>query len=259
MFELKREISILGCGWLGMPLAFNLVNNGFIVNGSTTSIDKIEKIKSGNVNPFLIELNNLKNNITEFLSSDILIISIPTKNIDDFKNLICQIEVSKVKKVLFISSTSVYANSNQIVTEETAVKVSPLSEIELLFKSNTSFRSTIIRFGGLFGYDRKPVNFIPANKKMENPEGFINLIHRDDCIRIIEKVIKNDVWNETLNACADSHPNRRDFYTKEAFSFGLKTPMFNENSLSEYKIIDSAKLKSILDFSYEYSDFMNYR
>jgi nucleoside-diphosphate-sugar epimerase len=255
---LKQKISIIGCGWLGMPLAADLAQKGFIIKGSTTSTNKLEKLKSEGVIPYLIELNKLENNISEFLNSEILIISVPSKNIDDFKELIHHIENSNVKKVLFISSTSVYDNSNQIVTEETIIKDSPLHNIEQLITKNINIKSTIIRFGGLFGYDRKPGDFIPINKKMINPEGYVNLIHRDDCVQIIEQIIFKDIWNETLNACADSHPKRRDFYIKENLNLGRKAPLFMENSLNEYKIISSEKLKSILDFSFKYSDLMNY-
>jgi nucleoside-diphosphate-sugar epimerase len=255
---MKQEISILGCGWLGMHLASNLVHKGFVVKGSTTSNNKLEKLKSKGIIPFLIELNNLENNISEFLNSEVLIISVPSKNINSFKKLISQIEKSNVKKVLFVSSTSVYNNTNQIVTEETQINNSPLSNIEQLFTKNKEIKSTIIRFGGLFGYDRKPGNFIPLNLKIENPEGYINLIHRDDCIRIIEQIILKDIWNEIFNACSDSHPKRRDFYINENLKLGRKAPLFNENSLNEYKIIRVEKLKSILDFSFKYSDLMNY-
>ncbi len=255
---MKQEISILGCGWLGMSLASNLAQRSFVVKGSTTSNNKLEKLKSEGVIPFLIKLNCLENNISNFLTSEILIISIPSKNIDNFKNLIYQIETSKVKKVLFVSSISVYNNSNQIVTEETPIKKSHLNSIEQLFTKNAKFESTIIRFGGLFGYDRKPGNFVIENKKVENPEGYVNLIHRDDCIRIIEQIIINDIWGETVNACTDTHPTRRDFYSKETLKLGRKVPIFNENSLNEYKIIGNDKLKSILDFSFKYSDLMNY-
>lgn len=253
-----QKISILGCGWLGMPLASTLAHKGFIINGSTTSNDKFNKLESEGITPYLIELADLKNTIYKFLNTEILIVAVPSKNVNDFKNLISKIEKSSIKKVIFISSSSVYPNLNQLATEETTVKKSPLSEIEILFKSNTIFKSTILRFGGLFGYDRKPGKFIKNNKKIKNPEGYVNLIHRDDCIRIIELIIKKNSWNETLNACADTHPKRREFYTKENLKLGRKAPMFNEHSLNKYKIISAKKLKSILDFSFEYSDLMKY-
>ena len=255
---MKLEISILGCGWLGLPLASYMVGMGIVVKGSVTSLDKLEKLRSKNIIPYIIDLNTEGNDLSDFLHSEILIISITSKNFNNFKSLIGHIEVSKIKKILFISSTSVYSNSNQIVTEETQVKDSLLSEIEILFRSSPLFETSIIRFGGLFGYDRKPGNFITKVKKIENPEGFVNLIHRDDCIQIIHQIVINDIWGEIFNACADTHPSRRDFYTKENLKLGREELIFNENALNSYKIISSNKLKSMLGFTFKYSDLLNY-
>ena len=43
--ENKKIIGILGCGWLGLPLAKELVEEGYIVRGSTTQASKLDKIK----------------------------------------------------------------------------------------------------------------------------------------------------------------------------------------------------------------------
>lgn len=249
---MKKEISVLGCGWLGFPLAIKLVGKGYSVKGSTTSENKLLMLKSNGITPFQIHLNS-KLDVSKFLSSEILIINIPSKNISDFDNLIKQIEVSNIKKVLFISSTSVYPKLNQIITEKTPVMKTNLSEIELLFKSNSIFETTIIRFGGLFGYDREPSNFVKQGKKIENPEGYVNLIHRDDCIRVIEQIIFQNIWGETLNACADSHPTRRVFYGIQMLKLGKKKPEFDENSPNSYKIINSDRLKLLLGFVFKYS------
>ena len=37
----NKTISILGCGWLGHPLAKFLISENFIVKGSTTTISKL--------------------------------------------------------------------------------------------------------------------------------------------------------------------------------------------------------------------------
>ena len=126
------------------------------------------------------------------------------------------------------------------------------------FIANSSFKTTLIRFGGLFGYDRKPGKFIKQNSLVENPEGYINLIHRDDCIEIIEQIILKNVWNEILNACADSHPKRRDFYTKETQKIGNYAVVFNEKSDNKFKIINSQKLKTLLNYEFKYADLMSY-
>ena len=257
-FNLKKRISILGCGWLGKALALELIHKGYDVKGSTTSNSKLNELQSNGIRPFIIDISNNDIDISNFLISDILIIAIPSKNIDDFKNLISEIEKSQLRKILFISSTSVYFNTNGIITEESPLKISFLSEIEDLFRTNTLLDTTVVRFGGLFGYDRKPSNFIKINKKIENPEGYINFIHRDDCVQIIEKIIANDIWNITLNACADTHPKRRDFYKKEFKKIGILSPNFNEESLNSYKIVTNEKLKTLLDYTFKYSDLMSY-
>lgn len=254
---MNQRISILGCGWLGSALAIDLINKGYEVYGSTTSNSKIEELKNKGIKPFLIDISKTDVDMCDFLNSDVLIIAITSKSIKDIKNLIKKIEESEVQKVLFISSTSVYPFTNGIVTEETNTLNTPLAEIEKLFITNSSFKSTIIRFGGLFGYDRKPGKFIKTNTPVENPEGYINLIHRDDCIEIIEQIILKNVWNEILNACADNHPKRRDFYLRETQKIGEPTVVFNEKSESKYKIIDSQKIKNLLNYEFKHVDLMN--
>ena len=38
----KQKISIVGLGWLGLPLAVQLQKRGYAINGSTTTLDKLE-------------------------------------------------------------------------------------------------------------------------------------------------------------------------------------------------------------------------
>lgn len=255
---MKNNISILGCGWLGFPLALTLTKNGYSIKGSTTSEIKVELLNNNGVQPFIIDLSNRESEFEEFLNSEVLIIAIPSKNIVGFKNLISHIENSKIKNILFISSTSVYPNSNSIITEENLIHKTPLYEIEMLFKTNTNFKSTILRFGGLIGYDRKPGNFFKNGKIINHPDAFVNLIHRDDCIQIIKEIIAKNIWSKTLNACTDTHPKKRDFYTKEFRKEGRNNPIFNELASNEYKIINSDQLKKILNYNFIYSDLMKY-
>ena len=252
------KTSIVGCGWLGLALAIDLTNKGHEVYGSTTSDSKLKRIEEKSIQPFLIDISNPDVDMRDFLRSDVLIIAITSKSIADIKNLIKKIEESDIQKVLFISSTSVYPFTNGIVTEETDTSNTPLAQIEQLFISNAAFQTTILRFGGLFGYDREPGKFFKTNRPIENPDGYINLIHRDDCINIIEQIILKNVWNEILNACADDHPKRRDFYLKEIRKTGAPAIVFNETSESMYKIIDSQKIKNLLSYEFIHADLMKY-
>jgi nucleoside-diphosphate-sugar epimerase len=115
----------LGCGWLGLPLAKDLVSKGHVIKGSTTSESKISNLQSNGIEPFLIDLGSIQSTaeISKFLASEHLIIAIPprVKHHNNFKeqieSLISFIESSTIKKVIFISSTSVYPNTNSLVME----------------------------------------------------------------------------------------------------------------------------------------------
>lgn len=50
------KVSIIGCGWLGLPLAKFLVQKGFPVKGSVTTESKINQLASLGIKPFLINL-----------------------------------------------------------------------------------------------------------------------------------------------------------------------------------------------------------
>ena len=93
---MNKRVSILGCGWLGMALALDLSQKGNEIKASNTSCRKIKKLKSEGVIPFTIIINKTDYDISDFLSSEVLVISIPSKNVENFKNLICKIEKSKL-------------------------------------------------------------------------------------------------------------------------------------------------------------------
>lgn len=268
----NNQISILGCGWLGLPLAKSLLENEFSVNGSTTSLEKISVLERNGIQPFQIELSEteIKGEIDSFLAtSKILIIDIPPKLrsassesfVKKIQNLIPFIEKSKIEKVVFISSTSVYADNNSVVTE--ATKPNPntesgkqLAQAENLLQGNPNFKTTVIRFGGLIGEDRHPIHFLAGRKNIENPEAPINLIHQIDCIGIIEKILRqaqndNWDWNDTFNAVAPYHPTRKAYYTQKAMELHLPLPEFDQTKRSVGKTILSDKLENVFDYKFQ--------
>ena len=44
----QNKIGIIGCGWLGLPLAKEFVSNNYKVKGSTTTKEKLEILKQQN-------------------------------------------------------------------------------------------------------------------------------------------------------------------------------------------------------------------
>lgn len=252
-----NRISILGCGWLGKPLAVSFLEDGFSVKGSTTSENKIDNLESLGIESYLVNISEFEE-FDQFLASDILVIAITSKDVDGFENLIAQIQESSIQKVIFISSTSVYPSVNKIMTEEDeVVENHPLVEIENLFKENTFFETTIIRFAGLFGGERHPAHWFTNGRKIPQPKGFVNMIHREDCIKIIHEIIAQNSWNQVFNACADHHPTRRSFYTLAKLSKDFEVPEFEENAVYQWKIISSKKVQHVLGYNFIYNDLLS--
>lgn len=251
-----KNVSVLGCGWLGMPLAISLLDDGYSVKGSTTTEKKLSLLEINNIDPYLLDVTSFEE-FDDFLDSDILIIAITSKDIDSFESLISQIENSSIQKVIFISSTSVYGRRNKVMTEEDEVLQTPLSEIENLFKENTFFETTILRFAGLFGDERHPSNWFKNERKIPQPRGFVNMIHKEDCIEIIHQIIDQDCWNETFNACSNHHPTRREFYTIAKLSNNFEVPEFEDNDVYKWKIISSNKVQKVLDYTFIHDDLLN--
>jgi nucleoside-diphosphate-sugar epimerase len=253
-----KTVSILGSGWLGLPLAGHLVMKGHCVKASTTSESRLSELTSINVEPFIIDIGRLSSNIRTFLQANVLIINIPSKNIDGFSDLIKEIEKSEIERVLFVSSTSVYENKNQTISESDGVEStrSPLLTIENLFINCAKIKTTVVRFGGLIGCSRNPGEFFCNGRPVHNPDSPVNLIHRDDCIEIISQIIEQEVWGEVLNCCADTHPTKREFYTQAAKSIGAPAPEFVTSGTESFKIITNQKVKQILNYEFLHPDLM---
>ena len=253
-----KNVSILGCGWLGKPLGISLLDDGFKVKGSSTREEKLETLELNNIESFIVNISEFEE-YDEFLNSDILIIAITSKDVDGFENLISQIENSSIQKVIFISSTSVYPRINKIMTEEDeVVQNNPLVEIENLFRENTFFETTIIRFAGLFGDERQPYNWFKNGRKIPQPKGFVNMIHKEDCIEIIHEIIDQNCWNQTFNACSNHHPTRREFYTLAKVSNGFEVPEFENNEVYQWKIINSNKVQEVLGYTFIHDDLLKF-
>jgi len=265
----NKSISILGCGWLGFPFAKRLVSRGYKVKGSTTSREKFSAIDSAQIKPYIIQCDPeiSGDHISDFFESEILLINIPYRRSlenpsvyrDQIFSIIPHICTSAVQRVLFASSTSVYPSNIDIAYED--IKISPnqlrsriLLEIEDELSKNKHFQSTIVRFAGMYGQERKIGKFMAGKKNIANGQSPVNLIHLEDCQLVLETIIEKHAWNEIFNACSDGHPSRKDIYTLAAQKQGSKLPEFAQDDQPPTKIVSNKKIKECLGVSFKYPD-----
>ncbi len=253
------KLSILGSGWLGLPLAAHFVSRRHVVNASTRTGARLPSIEETGATGFLLDIEALDDSVNGFLQADILIVNITSKNIEAFARLVEAVANSPVTKVLFVSSTSVYQNVNRVITEsDTGVHSdSPLLSIEKLFTDNQAFETTVLRFGGLIDQRRHPGRFFASGRTVQNADTPVNLIHFDDCIGIISLIVQQGCWGEVFNASTHTHPSKREFYSRAIELYGGSQPDFVDATEAVGKIISNQKIKRLLNYEFKYPDLMS--
>jgi nucleoside-diphosphate-sugar epimerase len=268
-------ISILGCGWLGLPFAEHLRADGYVIKASTTSPENLELLKGKDINPFLLKLKPQLEceSCEEFWNSEALVLNIPLGrgrvnvreyHLHQINAVIKEVKNSPIDCLIFISSTSVYPEKPGIVSEEdaefnNAVRPSgnALLDAEKKLMDQNQFDTTVIRFGGLYGYDRHPAKYLSGRKNIGKGNAPVNLMHRDDCIAIIQQIIEEDVRNEIFNGVSDGHPPKKMYYPAVADSLDLEPPTFKKDEGKNYKVVSNRKLKELLNYNFKYPNPMD--
>lgn len=260
------KIGIIGCGWLGFPLAKRLVQKNHLVHGSTTSDQKILLLEEAGIIPFQIILEDqIKGDIASFLKVDILIINVPpgrseankSAYLNKMKSLFQKIKMSPIKSVVFMSSTSVYPNDASFKSEKSPViEDNHLVKAERLFQESNSWETTILRLSGLINETRHPGRWLAGKRDLKNASAPVNLIHLDDCIGIIEKILERNIWGEVFNCTMSVHPTRKEFYTIAADQLKLEVPHFVDEQSRNGKTVSNAKLKEQLSYHFIHDDPM---
>ncbi len=267
-----RTISVLGCGWLGLPLAEALVRRGHTVHGSTTSAEKLDRLEAAGIHPHRLVLGEQieGDDADAFFGSDVLIFCVPPSGSEVPYPAVARAvrraaEEAGAGWVLMTSSTSVYPDLDGVVTESDAGAHEGMAlrrngaavlAAERVLYGATAFETTVLRLAGLYGYGRHPARYFAGKQDLAGGEAPVNLVHCDDVIGAISTVLEHEARGATFNVCADHHPTRRRLYTAWAERLGLEPPVFDGSEAEGYKIVSSQRLKERLQYTFAYPDPM---
>ena len=262
------QIAVIGCGWLGLPLALSLQTSGHKVVTTCRSQQKTHELNKLGLAAEKFALGDplTDNRLSHLFASDILVLNIPfgPKNakteyfMQHMQALLKHAANSKIQNVIFVSTTSVYGGNGGIYTEQSPTEPQTQSgqinlAVEALVREYFTACSSIIRLAGLVGKDRHPVHYLAGKTDLLNPDKVVNLVHQDDVIESIECIIKNKVWGQTLVLSAAEHPTRHDYYKWAAKQLNITTPSFIE-ALGQPcgKLIDSSASLETLNMHLKY-------
>lgn len=261
-----KQISIIGCGWLGLPLAKTLVKAGHRVIGSTTTREKLSLLEQSGITPVLFKLDPMPvgEQFNQLFESELLIINIPPGRKtnpphfyeEQIKYLKYRLKDSKVEKVIFISSTSYYPNTNAEVTTETKFDLNNGSS-EAVVKGEYQIDQVeqdlvILRCGGLMGENRIPGKWF-SGKETSGAETPVNYVHQEDVIKVISQFVESwPTQAKVFNLVSDDHPTRAAVHEKMAKRYGFEPPVWIEPKTVPSKVVKSdfsgLNLKSPLEF-----------
>lgn len=260
------KVAVIGAGWLGAPLAEKLKSTGKTVLATKRTREDAEHVTFKGIDafPYLLGDKELPNPLNE---CHLYIINIGAGrskfDIDSFqqqmKDLCKQCLNDKSKKLIFVSTTSVYGERVREIKEDSEVE--PISAsarahvaIEDFLVENHARQCTILRLAGLIGEDRHPVVYFEGKKDITQAHRVVNLVHRDDAISAIEKIIEKKLWGRVFHLCSIEHPTRRDYYSWAAGQLELVPPEFLDDTEQPAtgKKVDATDTLAALDLELKY-------
>ena len=265
-------VAVLGCGWLGFPLAQALLAQGHRVLGTTTTPEQLPVLKAAGIEPHLLQLGTDfsaadEARLTALLSqASILVLNVPPRAAvaGGYPQLLRPVHravaAARVKAVLFVSTTGVYPEEPRLMREQDAISTRDAASDVLRTEGHFvprygQWQSTVVRLGGLIGPDRAPGRFLAGRRELAQGDAPVNLLHLTDAVGVLSSIIEHNVWGYTINVCANDHPARREFYPTAAEHLGLTPPTFQP----EYgggKTIDSSLLRTLVPYKFVYDDVL---
>jgi nucleoside-diphosphate-sugar epimerase len=261
----QPKIAIIGAGWLGKPLARQLLSQDYPLTVSCSHTEKAESLVSQGIPAVSATLADKPQGdwATLLSNKDIAICLLPASRGNhasaplalQIEQLLAQLKKYHIGKLIFISSTSIYHKKDQALTETSPLNSSSaVYAAEQLIQQQQDIDFTIIRFAGLISADRNPTRSL--SKKSSNGHIFdagespVNLIHQHDAVEIIHQVIRQQCWGEVFNACCDLHPSRQVFYQQAAKQLDITIPNFTAENSKPHCIIVNEKLKHRLSYQF---------
>lgn len=246
-----NKITIIGSGWLGLPLAKQLQENSYDVLASFRNTTTRFNLHQENINSIKIDLTTTGKVPDEIFHRDVLCILIsPSKNdkyVEVLKNFSNNPQLKYLKQIIFISSSSVYEDSSSPKDES-----SPTKEDNIIVQAEKLFENfpnvCILRFAGLMGDNRYMAKYY--KDVVPNAQTIVNHIHKEDAIGIIEKIIDENVHG-IYNICSPIHPTRKDVIEEQCRILNQKEPIF-EHGDSKKGVILSDKINKEIAYMYRF-------
>jgi nucleoside-diphosphate-sugar epimerase len=241
----------VGCGYVGLPLAGELVRAGHEVFGVNRSSEKAPELRALGIEPLTAD-------ITQRAALDALprqfdwVVNAVSSNkggLEDYQriylegthHLVDWLAATPPKKYVHVGSTSVYSQMDGSVVKETS-PAQPTTETGLVLAETEQallrafkgrkFPAVLLRLAGIYGPGRGHL-FLQYLKDEARIAGtglrLLNMIHRDDVVGAIIAALKNGRPGEIYNVVDDEPVPQIHFFRWLSETLGKNMPPFSDD------------------------------
>ncbi len=239
------KVTIIGMGWIGLPLAKKLVMDGHRVIGTVTSEEKRRRITDEGIECWVLNSDNSQISTKIIEQTESLIVTIPPfPPSEEYAQYLLKI-VNQFGEVplLYTSSIGVYEGYGEFKEDSSQLlNIHPVRQAEKVL-TEYNCNTTLVRLGGLFGPNRHPIKFL-AGRTFNKPDTHINFIHLNDAVGIIAALIEQPL-DGVVNAVYPEFPSKSDYYTKAALHYKLPIPDFSNAEQKERRIYSERVTKEL--------------
>jgi len=231
---------IIGCGYLGRRVGRRWLAQGDSVFALTRSTDRARDLGDSGFSPVIGDVT-ARSTLAELPEVDTLLYAVGLDRssgksqrdvyVDGLDNVLNRV-AGKVRRFLYVSSTSVYGQTAGEWVDETS-ECRPASEngkvcldAEMLLRGKIP-DANILRLAGIYGPGRLVARIaeLRAGLVLEgNPEAWLNLIHVDDAVASILACEERGKPGSTYLVCDDRPSRRMEYFSLLAALIGAPPP-----------------------------------
>lgn len=242
----RRRIAIIGCGYVGCALGDALVRAGHDVIGTTIVPQRASEIAALGITPLVVEHAQTDRLHTLLSDRGAVYLTLAAGRrrrdyrevyLEGMKNLLRAVKGTPVRRIIYTSSTQVYAQDDGSWVDESSPTEPQTENGRVLLATEQALldgtraeqsgypapiRGTVVRLGGIHGPGRDLTERIRAAAGQECSDGncYVNLIHRDDIVTALVRLL--DVpYGGILNLTDDAPVKRRELYDRIIAAAGL--------------------------------------
>lgn len=248
------RVLIVGCGYVGLPLAAELIREGHEVIGIRRTPDTANELRAAGVQVHVGDLTHRDFERPSGTFDWVVFTAAPKRQADTEEyralylegmgRLMRQFQAEPPRRFVYAGTTQVYAQTDGSAVKETSptLPTDPRAQLlldaetELMKAASRGFPAITLRLASIYGPDRLDLmdRYIRNEVSLQaRGARHLNMIHRDDAVGVILAALRSGRPGTIYNAVDDEPVTEMHFYSWLAETLGKWMPPIDADNGTE--------------------------